>query len=94
MEKIFVLWEEDGENWGKHYLARTPGDKKSTRMADNEGPLHRFRKLHFAELDEKKQELKEYDFPQPSFELANKRENAPADFKNLGAFYEQGQLVI
>ncbi len=92
--KVWVVWEEDGENWGKRYVARTPGDKKSTKMVDNEGPLHRFRKLHFGELDEKSAQLKTYDLPQPSFELSNHRTNAPPDLKNFGAFYEGAQLVV
>lgn len=92
--KIWVLWEADGENWGKRYVARTPGDKKSTKMADNEGPLHRFRKLHFAQLDEKSAQLKTYELPQPSFALANQRTNAPASLKNFGVFYEGAQLVV
>lgn len=92
--KLWVAWEEDGENWGQHYLARTPGDKKSTRMTDNVGPLHRFRKLHFAQLDEKNEKLIEYQIPQLSFDLANRRADAPFGLKNFGAFYEKTQLVV
>lgn len=92
--KVYVLWEEDGETWGKHYLARTAGDKKSTRMDDKTGPLHRFRRLHFGELDVKAGQLKEYALPQPSFDMAAKRTNAPSDFVHFGVFYERGQLVV
>jgi hypothetical protein len=92
--KLYVLWEEDGENWGQHYLARTAGDKKSTRMVDNEGPLHRFRRLRLAELDEKNGQLKEFEVPQPCFDLAAQRTDAPPGLKNFGTFYENGQLVV
>jgi hypothetical protein len=92
--KLWVLWEEDGENWGRRYTARKPGDKNSTRMSDKIGPLHRFRRLHLGELNEKEASLKEYEIPQPSFELARHRTNAPPDLKDFGAFYENGQLVV
>ena len=92
--RLFIAWEEDGENWGQRYLARTAGDKKSTRMVDNEGPLHRFRRLHFAEFDETTMQLKEYAIPQPSFELATTRTNTPAGLKNFGAFYENAELAV
>jgi len=92
--KLWVLWEEDGENWGQRYTARNPGDKNSTHMSDKIGPLHRFRRLHLAELNEKESSLKEYEIPQPSFDLARHRTNAPPDLKDFGAFYESGQLVV
>ena len=92
--RLWVLWEEDGENWGKRYTARTPGIRTSTKMTDKVGPLHRFRRLHLAQLDEKEKKLTEYEIPQPSFELARARTNAPADLKDFGAFYERGQLVV
>ncbi|MEY2428031.1 MAG: hypothetical protein QOJ40_916, partial [Verrucomicrobiota bacterium] len=92
--KIWVLWEEDGENWGKRYTARTSGIRTSTKMNDKIGPLHRYRRLHLAQLDEKGNKLTEYDIPQPSFELARSRTNAPPDLKDFGAFYEHGQLVV
>jgi len=92
--KLWVLWEEDGENWGKRYTARNPGDKNSTHMSDKIGPLHRFRRLHLAELNEKESSLKEYEIPEPSFELARHRTNAPSNLNDFGAFYENGQLVV
>jgi hypothetical protein len=92
--KLWVSWEEDGENWGQRYVARLGGDKKSTRMTDKVGPLHRYRKLHLAQLDEKNETLSEFEIPQPSFELARSRTDAQADMKNFGAFYENCQLVV
>ena len=92
--KIFVAWEEDGENWGGPYRSRVLGAKNSTKMADNLGPLHRFRKLHFAELDEKKSELREREIPMPSFAQAQARTNMPAGIKNFGTYYERAQLTI
>ena len=92
--RLWVSWEEDGENWGKVYRARTPGNKRSTKMLDNLGPLHRFRKLHFAQLDETKSTLEEKTLPMPSFDLARHRTNAPAGLKNLGACYERAKLVV
>ncbi len=92
--KLWVSWEEDGENWGQPYLARTPSDKQSTRMTDKVGPLHRYRKLHLAQLDEKNEMLTEFEIPQPSFGLAHKRTDAPNDLENFGAFYENCQLVV
>ena len=92
--KLWVLWEEDGENWGQRYTARNPGNKNSTHMSDKIGPLHRFRRLHLAELNPKESSLKEYEIPQPSFDLARHRTNAPPDLKDFGAFYENGQLVV
>src|SRR5262249_40381476 len=91
--KLWMLWEEDGENWGKRYIARKPLDRKSTKMSDKIGPLHRFRRLHLAQLNEQEKTLTEYDIPQPSFDLARARTNAPPDLKDFGAFYERGQLV-
>jgi hypothetical protein len=92
--KLWVAWEEDGENWGKTYRARVAGDKKSTHMADNLGPLHRFRKLHFAELDEKNLKLRELALPMPSLQLAQTREHAPVGLKQFGASYERAQLTV
>jgi len=92
--KLWVLWEEDGENWGKRYIARKPNDKNSTKMSDKIGPLHRFPRWHVAELNEEETSLKEYEIPQPSFDIARNRTNAPTDLKDFGAFYENGQLVV
>lgn len=63
-------------------------------MTDKLGPLHRFRRLHLAQLDEKNAKLTEYEIPQPSLDLARARTNAPEDLKDFGAFYENGQLVV
>ena len=63
-------------------------------MTDKVGPVHRFRRLHLAELDEKNSKLTEYEIPQRSFELARNRTNAPPDLKDFGAFYENAQLVV
>lgn len=92
--KLWMSWEEDGENWGGRYAARLPGRKDSTHMTDKVGPVHRFRRLHLGELDEKNAKLTEYEIPQPSFDLARHRTNAPPDLKDFGAFYENGQLVV
>lgn len=92
--KLWVCWEEDGENWGERYTARLPGKPTSTHMTDKLGPLHRFRKLHLAQYDEKRSKLIEYDIPQPSFDLARNRTNAPKDLQNFGAFYENAELVV
>jgi hypothetical protein len=92
--KIWISWEEDGENWGQRYIVREPGIKTSTRMADNLGPLHRFRRLHLAQLDDKNRTLTEIEIPQPSFDLARHRTNAPPGLKNFGAFYEGAQLAV
>src|SRR5262249_44648710 len=35
-----------------------------------------------------------YEIPQPSFDLARHRTNAPPDLNDFGAFYENGQLVV
>ncbi|MBA4148072.1 MAG: DUF3604 domain-containing protein [Verrucomicrobia bacterium] len=93
--RLFISWEEDGANWGKHYTARIPGDKGSTKMGDSVGPVHRFRKLHLAEVDSKTlKPIKRYALPQPSLQQAAERSNAPSDVKFLGAFYERAQLVL
>ena len=92
--KLWVSWEEDGENWGKRYTARLPGRRVPTLMTDKVGPLHRFRKLHLATMDEKGRKLTEYEIPQLSFEIARARTNAPDGLRDFGAFYENAQLVV
>jgi Protein of unknown function (DUF3604) len=93
--QLWALWEEDGENWGKAYRARIPGDNSGNKLTDRIGPVHRFRQLHLAELDAKTLAVtKSLEIPQPSLEAAAKRTNAPAGIKFTGAFYEGGQLTV
>jgi hypothetical protein len=93
--RIFVSWEEDGPNWGKHYTARQPGDKESTKIGDTVGPVHRFRRLHLAEVDPSTlQVTKTFDLPQPALDLAAHRPNRPGHVQFTGAFYERAQWVI
>ncbi|EEF59401.1 DUF3604 domain-containing protein [Pedosphaera parvula] len=93
--RLWALWEEDGENWGKAYRARTPGEKDSTLITDQLGPLHRFRRLRLAELDSKSLAvIRTIEIPMPSLEAAAKRPEARAGFRYTGAFYEGGQLTI
>ncbi len=92
---VWIAWEEGGENWGKVYRAKEPGDeKKRYRMADQTGPLHRFRRLHFAKLDKSNSSVVEYSFPQPSLTVARSRTNAPAGLLDTGVFYERAQLAV
>ncbi len=89
---VWMLWEEDGENWGQTYRARTPGDALSTKLSDKIGPLHRFRKLKLDEFGASS--IRHIEIPMPSLKLAAARTNAPPDVKYTGAFYEDGRLTV
>ncbi|MDB6025272.1 MAG: hypothetical protein JWM68_1495 [Verrucomicrobiales bacterium] len=92
--RVWISWESDGPNWGKEYRPRTDARKDSQKMSDDIGSLHRFRKLHLAELIASKQELHVREIPQPSFAEAAARTNAPAGIKQLGVFYQSPQLTV
>lgn len=91
--RVWLAWEEDGPNWGKAYQVRTDAKKESQKMSDDIGSVHRFRKLHLAEVINDNSAIREYVIPQPSFKLAENRTNAPAGIKKLGVFYQSSELT-
>jgi hypothetical protein len=91
--RVWLAWEEDGPNWGRPYRARTNGNKVSTKMSDDIGSVHRFRKLHLAELINDNSAIRETEVPQPSFAEGAARKDAPAGIKKLGVFYQSPQLT-
>ncbi len=92
--RVWVSWEEDGPNWGKAYRPRTDARKDSHKMSDDVGSLHRFRKLHVAELISREEKMRAIELPQISFADAIARTNAPAGVKQLGVFYQSPQLAV
>jgi hypothetical protein len=92
--RIWLAWEEDGPNWGKTYRPRDDAKKEPTRMADDVGSLHRFRKLHLAELTGDNRQLRSLEIPQPLFATAGARDDAPPGIKQLGVFYKSPQLAV
>ena len=92
--RIWMAWEEDGPNWGRTYRPRDDAVKEPTRIADDVGPLHRFRKLQLAELDPETRQLRRHEIPQPAFAVAAARPGAPAGVKHTGVFYQSPQLAV
>ncbi len=92
--RVWLAWEEDGPNWGKAYQVRTDAKKDSQKMSDDIGSVHRFRKLHLAEVAEDNSSVREFEVPQKSFAEAANRRNAPVGIKQLGVFYQSPELTI
>ncbi len=94
--RVWVLWEEGADNWGKTYFSRMRlKGKHYFEMSDTCGPLHRFRRLRLGLLDQAGgfAHLKA-PLPMPSIEQALTRPDAAEAGKALGAFYERGRLII
>ena len=92
--RVWLAWEEDGPNWGRMYRPRDDAAKEPTRIADEVGPLHRFRRLHLAEIAAGKREMRVHEVPQPAFAVAAARSGAPAGVRHTGVFYQSPQLAI
>jgi len=93
---VWISWEEGARNWGmpyRSYLHCYP--KRFTIIADDRGPLHRFRLLRLAMLGTNdKLSYPKFQLPMPSIDQAMKRPDAPEGVAALGAFYERGKLVV
>jgi len=94
--RVWLLWEEGSENWGKPYRARMNLKYKGyMETMDAHGPLHRFRRLHLALLgpDGTLGHI-ESQLPMPAIQQARQRPDRPAGVRDMGAFYERGKLAI
>ena len=90
--RVWVLWEEDGANWGKPYRSL---NRRWDNVSDVYGPLHRFRTLHVAQLAQDGRRLDVVPpFPMPSLEAAAKREGRREGVEKLGVYYERGELAV
>ncbi len=93
---VFIAWEEGGRHWGEAYTSRMRlRDTDQLEVADDRGPLHRFRKLHVVRLGE---DSTTYHFPNaipmPSLEKAAQREGLREGVKHTGVYYERPVLTI
>jgi len=84
--RLFVLWEEGGWNWGKEY-------RDFESETNTQGPLHRFRYIHVAEIRDNNQVVA-LGLPLPSVREARSREDVIADRNELGLYYERGRFAL
>lgn len=90
--RFWILWEEGSTGWGHPYRGNAG---RWTNMTDTYGPLHRFRRLRLACIDTNgKLMLLDKQLPQPSLDMAAKREGRWEGVQYLGAFYERGRLAV
>lgn len=88
-DRVWLTWEEGGENWGQPFRGiLTP------KVGDQLGPLHRFRRLHVAVVDESGVSSLKSPLPQPSLAAAARRATSEKAVKHTGAFYERGRLCV
>lgn len=88
--RIWIAWEEGGENWGKPFRGR-----HVEALRDDHGPLHRFRQLKLAVLDEAGNLSSLVDSLRlPSLALATQRKGMHAGSERTGAFYERAALSV
>jgi len=94
--RVWVLWEEGAEEWGKRYTSRMRlKNRDYFEITDTCGPLHRFRRLRLALLDEQGRPRDvTTPLPMPSIDKALRRPDAAEGSKQLGAFYERGRLTV
>jgi len=88
-DRVWIAWEQGGGNWGRPYrgiLTPTIGDQL--------GPLHRYRRLHVAVVDEQgaAQPLT-HPLPTPQWEAAENRADGKV-IKHTGVFYERPKLSV
>ena len=97
--RVWIAWEEGGANWGRRYVPAMYRDSNAQLdIADDRGPLHRFRRLRIASVDAHAESPAVLPLasplPAPSLDLAAKRADKPRGVDLLGAFYERARLAV
>lgn len=89
-DRVWVTWESGSENWGRPFRGID-----TLVMTDSHGPLHRFRRLHVAvvEDDGSVSELSD-SLPMPSRDTAANRENTTDGIRFTGSFYERPRITV
>jgi hypothetical protein len=90
--RVWILWEEGGENWGAPYRAKRQYRKHVA--TDTVGPVHRFRLLRLAVLENGVLKTVEPALPMPSVDAALARHDNTPDRQLTGVFYERGRLLV
>ena len=94
--RVWLAWEEGSRNWGRLYRGKLdPKGPVVEEMNDLSGPLHRFRRIRMARVDDSLtvQRLKD-ELPMPSVALAHEREGLPEGVRDMGAYYERAELSV
>jgi len=94
--RVWALWEEGNENWGKRYIPRMRKlNQEYLEITDRNGPLHAFRRLNLVRLtgDSAGSPLSP-PLPMPAFKKLLQRPNAPKGVERLGGYYERGELAV
>lgn len=97
---VWSCWEEGNKNWGTRYISRMRRfSQEQLDITDDNGPLHGFRRLHFAMLKGPSNPFgmsapMEFEFPMPAFEKLATEKRAQEDVTKAGGFYERGELAV
>ncbi|MEM7306336.1 MAG: DUF3604 domain-containing protein [Planctomycetota bacterium] len=89
--RVYVLWEEGGENWGGEYRSVI---ELWNNVTDARGPVHRLRRLRLGEWRADGALIPTAEpLPMPSLDRAAAEERRPG-VRDLGVFYERGELAV
>jgi len=93
--RTWVAWEEGGLHWGEPYRRGQFKRPAPNVVKDDRGPLHRFRKLHVALLEESGAVRHLANpLPMPAMEKARKQNNRRPGATCVGVSYERGLLTV
>ncbi len=89
-DRVWVVWESGAENWGRPFRGIN-----TLTLTDTHGPLHKFRRLHVAVVDEDGgvRELAA-PLPMPSRNRAKQRTNTTEGIHFTGSFYERPRITM
>ncbi|MDO8541844.1 MAG: DUF3604 domain-containing protein [Opitutaceae bacterium] len=91
LNRVWIAWEEGERNWGAPFR----GNHKPENLSDERGPLHRFRALRLAVLDEQGTVRSGREpLPMPARAKAAAREPQSNRVQHTGVFYERARLAI
>ena len=90
--RTWLLWEEGAEGWGAPYRSVEGLWNNAT---DASGPVHRLRRLRLGVLGrDGALAAPREPLPMPSLDRARTRTDARPGVRDLGVFYERGELCV